>query len=89
MIDREDWIMIKDLRSRGCFIKDIATKLACSDKTVSRALKRQGPPPARKVGVRKSNQEGSAREPAGTPATTARLPETTGVGRDWLPAYDS
>lgn len=54
MIDREDWIMIKDLRSRGCFIKDIATKLACSVKTVSRALKRQGPPPARKVGVRKS-----------------------------------
>ena len=46
--------MIKDLRSRGCFIKDIANKLACSDKTVSRALKRQGPPPARKVGVRKS-----------------------------------
>ncbi len=44
--------MIKDLRSRGCYIKDIAHKLHCSGKTVSRALQRQGPPPKRKAGVR-------------------------------------
>lgn len=44
--------MIKDLRSRGCFIKDIACRLNCSDKTVRRALQRQGPPPKRKTGVR-------------------------------------
>ncbi len=44
--------MIKDLRSRGCFIKDIAHKQHCSIKTISRALKRQGPPPKRKTGVR-------------------------------------
>ena len=51
MINREDWIMIKDLRSRGCFIKDIAHKYHCSPKTISRTLKRQGPPPKRKSGV--------------------------------------
>ena len=53
MINREDWIMIKEMRGRGCHIKDIANKLGCSGKTVSRALKRQGPPPPRKPGVRK------------------------------------
>ncbi len=35
-------------------IKDISHKLGCCGKTVSRALKRQGPPPPRKSGVRKS-----------------------------------
>lgn len=45
--------MIKEMRNRGCHIKDIAHKLGCSGKTVSRALKRQGPPPPRKSGVRK------------------------------------
>ena len=54
MINREDWIIIKEMRSRGCHIKDIAHKLGCCGKTVSRALKRQGPPPPRKSGVRKS-----------------------------------
>ncbi len=45
--------MIRDLRSRGCYIKDIANKLNVCSKTVSRALKREGPPSKRKSGVRK------------------------------------
>ena len=53
MINREDWIMIKDLRSQGRYLEDIAHELGCSAKTVSRAIKRQGPPPERKAGVRK------------------------------------
>lgn len=54
MINREDWIMIRDLRNQGRYLKDIAQELNCSPKTVSRAIKRQGPPPERKAGVRKS-----------------------------------
>lgn len=45
--------MIKEMRSEGCHVKDIANKLGCCDKTVTRALKRQGPPPKRKPRVRK------------------------------------
>ena len=51
MIDQADWILIKDLHNRGCYIKDIAIRLGVSDKTVSRVLKRQGPPPSRKPPV--------------------------------------
>ncbi len=50
--------MIRDLRSRGCYIKDIANKLNVCSKTISRALKRQGPPPKRKAGVRVSKLDG-------------------------------
>ena len=57
MINREDWIMIQDMRSSGCHIRDIARKLDCSDKTVSRAIRRQGPPPPRRPGVRKGKLE--------------------------------
>ena len=46
--------MIRDLRSRGCYIKDIANQLNVSSKTVHRALNRQGPPSKRKSGVRES-----------------------------------
>jgi len=46
--------MIRDLRSRGCYIKDIANKLNVCRKTVSRALNRQGSPPRRKSGARES-----------------------------------
>ena len=53
MINREDWIMIKEMRSKGCHIKDIANQLGCCDKTVSRTLNRNGPPPKRKCGIRK------------------------------------
>ena len=46
--------MIRDLRNQGRYLKDIAQELNCCTKTISRAIKRQGPPPERKVGVRKS-----------------------------------
>lgn len=54
MINREDWIMIKHLHEKGCYQKDIAAKLNISERTVRRALKRGGPPPRRRCGVRLS-----------------------------------
>lgn len=54
MLSREDWYMINQMSQRGCFVKDIAAEVGCSERTVRRALQRQGPPPARKAGVRPS-----------------------------------
>jgi len=54
MINREDWYMIQEMREKGCYIRDIAAKVQCSAKTVSRALKRGGPSPRRKAGIRPS-----------------------------------
>ena len=54
MINREDWIMIKQMREKGCFQKDIAVHLGVSEKTVSRSLKREGPPGKRRKGRRVS-----------------------------------
>jgi len=36
VLNREGWIMIKEMRSFGCQIKDIVNKLGCRGKTVSR-----------------------------------------------------
>ena len=34
MINRENWIMIKEMRSRGCHIQDVADNLGCGAGTV-------------------------------------------------------
>lgn len=44
MLCKEDYIVIKALKDRGVYIKDIAEELGVHPKTVSRALKRGGPP---------------------------------------------
>ncbi|AMO57910.1 IS21 family transposase, ORF1 [Endozoicomonas montiporae CL-33] len=54
MINREDYLMIKQARDKGCYLEDIACQRGCSVSTVKRALQRQGPPPRRKSGVRQS-----------------------------------
>ena len=52
MLNREDWYMIREMRSKGCYLKDIAAKVGVSERTVRRALRRGGPPPKRRRGVR-------------------------------------
>jgi transposase len=54
MINREDWIMIKHLHAKGCYQRDIAAQLHISERTVRRALQRQGPPSRRRAGIRPS-----------------------------------
>jgi transposase len=44
MLDKEDYAVIKSLKQRGVYLKDIAEELEVHPKTVSRALKRGGPP---------------------------------------------
>lgn len=46
--------MIIERRAQGAYLKDIAAELGVHPKTVSRALKRGGEPPARRSGVRPS-----------------------------------
>ena len=45
MLSQEDFIVIKTLKKRGVYNKDIAAELGVHPKTVSRALKRGGAPP--------------------------------------------
>jgi len=54
MLNREDWIMIRKMRDKGCYLHEIAAKVGCSERTVRRALKRGGPPPRRRPGIRPS-----------------------------------
>ncbi len=44
MLRKEDWMMIQALKKRGVYQTDIAAELGVHPKTVSRALKRDGPP---------------------------------------------
>ena len=44
MLKREDWLMIREMRERGCYLRDIAERVGCSERTVRRALRRGGPP---------------------------------------------
>lgn len=44
MLNKEDFAVIKALKRRGVYLKDIATELGVHPKTVSRALKRGGAP---------------------------------------------
>jgi transposase len=57
MLNREDWIMIRKMREKGCYLREIAAEVGCSERTVRRALKRGGPPPRRRPGVRPSKLE--------------------------------
>ncbi len=54
MLNREDWLMIREMREKGCYLREIAERVGCSERTVRRALKRGGPPPRRRAGVRAS-----------------------------------
>lgn len=44
MLNKEDYAVIKSLKGRGVYLKDIAEELGVHPKTVSRALKRGGAP---------------------------------------------
>lgn len=44
MLSQEDYAVIKALKQRGVYLKDIAADLGVHPKTVSRALKREGAP---------------------------------------------
>jgi transposase len=44
MLNKEDYVVIKSLKGRGVYLKDIAEELGVHPKTVSRALKRGGAP---------------------------------------------
>ena len=46
--------MIREMREKGCYLREIAQRVGCSERTVRRALKRGGPPPARRPGRRVS-----------------------------------
>ncbi len=48
MPKREDHLMILTKRQQGMLITDIAAQLGCSRRTVSRTLRRGGPPPRRR-----------------------------------------
>ncbi len=54
MLNREDWLMIREMREKGCYLREIAERVGCSERTVRRALKRGGPPPRRRSGIRTS-----------------------------------
>lgn len=44
MLSQEDYLMIKALKKRGVYLKDIAAELGVHPRTVSRALRREGAP---------------------------------------------
>ena len=54
--------MIQEMKEKGCYVRDIAVAADCSEKTISRTLKRGGPPPRRKPGVRLSKLDGYKEE---------------------------
>lgn len=54
MLNREDWLMIKQMHDKGCYQRDIAAELGMSERTVRRALKRRGAAAKRKAGRRPS-----------------------------------
>ena len=40
MLNREDWLMIREMREKGCYLREIAERAGCSERTVRQALKR-------------------------------------------------
>lgn len=57
MLSREDYLMIRERRSEGVYVKDIAAELGVHPRTVSRALVRGSQPPVRRCGIRASKLE--------------------------------
>lgn len=58
MLNREDWMMIKQMYEKGCYQREMAAELGVSERTVRRALKRGGAPGRRKGGRRSSKLDG-------------------------------
>ncbi len=54
MLRKEDWMDIKAQVSERVYLKDVARELGVHPKTVSRALKRGGPPWGRRPKGRRS-----------------------------------
>ncbi len=54
MLKKEDWMYIKAQVEKGVYQKDIAQEVGVSPKTISRALKRGGPPPGKRPEARRS-----------------------------------
>src|SRR5690554_6240985 len=54
MLTKEDWMEIKAHIARGVYQKDVAKQLGVHPKTISRALKRDGPPSGRRPAARVS-----------------------------------
>lgn len=54
MLKREEWMKIRDMKERGCYVCDITDHIGVSERTIRRALKRNGAPPRRRSGIRSS-----------------------------------
>ena len=54
MLNKEDWMNIQAQLKQGVYIKDIAHKIGVSPKTISRAVKRGGPPSGKRPKARRS-----------------------------------
>src|SRR5690625_854924 len=54
MLNREDWMMIREMHEKGCYQREIAAEGGVSERTVRRALARGGPPARRRAGKRSS-----------------------------------
>ncbi len=37
MLNREDWLMIREMREKGCYLREIAERVGYSERTVRRA----------------------------------------------------
>ncbi len=54
MLNREDWLMIGEMREKGGCLREIAERIGVSERTVGRALKQGGAVPKRRAGARPS-----------------------------------
>lgn len=54
MLRREEYLMIREMRRQGMFIKDIAAEVGVHPRTVRRALQRGGAPSRTRPGARQS-----------------------------------
>jgi IS30 family transposase len=64
MLNKEDWMNIQAQLAKGVYQKDIAHQLGVHPKTISRAIKRGGPPSGKRPG------SGTSREPKGAQGAT-------------------
>jgi transposase len=54
MLNKEDWMNIQAQLGKGVYVKDVAHRLGVSAKTISRAVKRGGPPSGKRPRARVS-----------------------------------